>query len=146
MGRPDEIVLALMLASCLASGLANGQASSPPAPKATSTWNASTTPPAPRPPAEDSVLSLRLYGEGNKKALPPYQTGPRRRDDPAYAVDVSAVMTHCPDGSLVITGLVIGGQLTPLDARCPAGPGNTSVKPAPACDANRWNCTTTPDN
>jgi hypothetical protein len=39
--------------------------------------------------------------------------------DTPYAVDVSAVMTRCNDGSLIITALMIGGQLTPLDNRCP---------------------------
>jgi hypothetical protein len=28
-------------------------------------------------------------------------------------------MTRCTDGSLIVTALMIGGQLTPLDNRCP---------------------------
>ena len=43
----------------------------------------------------------------------------QRIGDTPYAVDVSAVMTRCTDGSLIITALVIGGQLTPLDNHCP---------------------------
>lgn len=149
MKRPAGcfLALALALASGLAYGQTAGQASPPATPVTGSTpWNTSTTPPPPRPPGDDSVLSLSVYSDLNKKSLPPYQPGPRRRDDPAYAVDVSAVMTHCPDGSLLITGLVIGGQVTPLDNRCPAGSGKTPATPAPACDANRWNCATTPVN
>lgn len=110
-------------------------------------WNTGTAPPAPRPPAEDSTLSLRLYDEDLGRGKLPYRPGPRRNDDPAWAVDVSAVMTRCPDGNLVITALVIGGQLTPLDSRCPDdrrdNPGATPGT-APQCDAKRWNCSTKP--
>lgn len=58
-----------------------------------------------------SPLNLRVYKDfdGNK---PPKGQSP-------YAVDVSAVMTRCTDGSLIVTALVIGGQLTPLDNHCP---------------------------
>ena len=58
-----------------------------------------------------SPLNLRVYKdfEGNK---------PSKGQNP-YAVDVSAVMTRCTDGSLIVTALVIGGQLTPLDNHCP---------------------------
>ena len=147
MDFPAGCVLALLLASGVASGQAAKPASPPAAPGNGSTsWNASTTAPAPQPPAGDSALSLSVYSDWKTKNLPPYQPGPRRRNDPAYAVDVSAVMTHCPDGSLLITGLVIGGQLTPLDNRCPSGPGTPPATPAPACDANRWNCATAPPN
>jgi hypothetical protein len=52
-------------------------------------------------------------------------------------------MTRCPDGQLVITALVIGGQLTPLDSTCP---GEREPGPPPPCDANRWTCRTTPSN
>jgi hypothetical protein len=148
---PAGCLLALALASGLAYGQTTGQTTgkaSPPAAPVTgsSPWNARTTPPPPRPPADDSVLSLSVYSDLNKKSLPPYQPGPGRLNDPAYAVGVSAVMTHCPDGSLLITGLLIGGQITPLDNRCPAVSGKTPPTPAPACDANRWNCGTAPVN
>lgn len=110
-------------------------------------WNTGTAPPAPRPATEDSTLSLRLYDEVPGRGKLPYRPGPPRRDDPAWAADVSAVMTRCPDGNLVITALVIGGQLTPLDNRCsgerqqaPAAP----TGPTPQCDANSWNCSTKP--
>lgn len=55
-------------------------------------------------------------------------------------------MTRCPDGNLVITALVIGGQLTPLDNRCPGEQRAEGAPPgaAPQCDANTWNCTTAP--
>ncbi|MCB1597058.1 MAG: hypothetical protein KDI87_05045 [Gammaproteobacteria bacterium] len=58
-----------------------------------------------------SPLNLRVYKDfdGNR---------PHKGENP-YAVDVSAVMTRCTDGSLIVTALVIGGQLTPLDNRCP---------------------------
>jgi len=90
-------------------------------------------------------LSLRVYEEGSAAGKLPYRPGPPRRNDPAWAVDVSAVMTRCPDGNLVITALVIGGQLTPLDNRCAADarPGRPA---APQCDANTWNCTSKPGN
>ena len=151
MDYPAGFVAFLLLFSGLASGQAGKPASKPASPPAapvnsSTSWNASTTPPAPQSPASDSALSLSVYSDLNRKNLPPYQPGPQRRNDPAYAVDVSAVMTHCPDGSLLITGLVIGGQLTPLDNRCPGGPGKPPATPAPACDANRWNCATAPPN
>ncbi len=103
-------------------------------------WNTGTVPPPPPRPAEDSTLTLRVY-DGLARDKLPYRPGPPRRGDPAFAADVSAVMTRCPDGNLVITALVIGGQLTPLDNRCPGDkpPG----RPAPPqCDANTWNCAT----
>ncbi|MBL8200319.1 MAG: hypothetical protein JNK40_05035 [Chromatiales bacterium] len=110
-------------------------------------WNAGTAPPPPRPPTSDSTLTLRIYDEDLGRDKLPYRPGRPRRDDPAWATDVSAVMTRCADGNLVITALVIGGQLTPLDNRCPdewrqdtpAAPGAT-----PQCDAKSWNCSTKP--
>lgn len=110
-------------------------------------WNTGTAPPPPRPPTEDSTLSLRLYDEDLGRGKLPYRPAPHRRDDPAWAADVSAVMTRCSDGNLVITALVIGGQLTPLDNRCPderrpgpqAAPGTT-----PQCDAKTWTCSSKP--
>lgn len=147
MNRPAYFVIAraLTLAVSLASLPSGAQVASPPAkPGSVSTpWNNSTIPQPPPPPTVDSALSLRIYGDRNARDLPPYRPGAARRDDPAYAVDVSAVMTHCADGSLVITALVIGGQLTPLDNRCPGEQAKNPAGPAPACDANRWNCTTT---
>lgn len=76
-------------------------------------WNLDTAPQSQteataEPPAP---LNMRVYRDfdGHK---------PSRGDTP-YAVDVSAVMTRCSDGSLIVTALMIGGQLTPLDNRCP---------------------------
>lgn len=110
-------------------------------------WNTGTAPPPPPPPKEDSTLSLRIYSDGHTRDQLPYRPEPPRRDDPAWAADVSAVMTRCPDGNLVITALVIGGQLTPLDNRCPDDQRDAHPAPpgaAPQCDANTWNCTTSP--
>ncbi|MEO7387310.1 MAG: hypothetical protein ABIX37_10275 [Gammaproteobacteria bacterium] len=111
-------------------------APAPPPSGSSTTWNASTATPPPRPPTEDSTLSLRIYGGDKVWSQLPYQAGPRRRDDPAWAADVSAVMTRCADGNLLITALVIGGQLTPLDNHCP----DTAKPLAPQCDAKTWNC------
>ena len=58
-----------------------------------------------------SPLNLRVYKDFDGHI-------PRDGQNP-YAVDVSAVMTRCADGSLIVTAIVIGGQLTPLDNRCP---------------------------
>jgi hypothetical protein len=55
----------------------------------------------------------------------------QRIGDTPYAVDVSAVMTRCNDGSLIITALVIGGQLTPLDNRCPTTSKKRGIYNAP---------------
>ncbi len=103
-------------------------------------WNTGTAPAPPRPPAADSTLTLRVYDDLGRDKLP-YRPGPPRRGDPAWSADVSAVMTRCPDGNLVITALVIGGQLTPLENSCPGDnpPGRSA---APQCDANTWNCAT----
>jgi len=128
--------------ACTVMACAAALEAAPPSPpgRSASPWNTGTAPPAPRPATEDGTLALRLYEDRL-----PYRPGAPRRDDPAWAVDVSAVMTRCPDGNLVITALVIGGQLTPLDNRCPAerrdatppAPGT-----APQCDAKSWNCRT----
>lgn len=77
-------------------------------------WNLDTAPQsetttAPEPP---STLNMRVYKEFEGRQQ-------RIGGDTPYAVDVSAVMTRCTDGSLIITALVIGGQLTPLDNHCP---------------------------
>lgn len=58
-----------------------------------------------------SPLNLRVYKDFDAQK-------PGNSQNP-YAVDVSAVMTRCADGSLIVTALVIGGQLTPLDNHCP---------------------------
>lgn len=144
MSRAALALAGLMLASFVATAQAPPAATpgSSPTP-----WNTGTAPPPPRPPVEDSTLALRLYDEDLGRGQLPYRPGPPRRDDPAWSVDVSAVMTRCANGNLVITALVIGGQLTPLDNRCPedrrrgptAAPGT-----APQCDAKTWNCTTKP--
>lgn len=142
-----RITLAL-LAGMLVVPLTRAQSAPPPTPGgAPSPWNTRTAPaPAPAP-AEDSTLSLRLYeglASGDKL---PYRRDTRRRDDPAWAVDVSAVMTRCPDGNLVITALVIGGNLTPLDSRCPGEPKPTRPNApgaTPQCDADTWNCANRP--
>jgi hypothetical protein len=134
----------LALATLALAGVGAGAQDAPPATPGTSQspWNTGTAPPQPKPPAEDSTLSLRLYEENFAEGKLPYRQGRPRRDDPAWAVDVSAVMTRCPDGNLMITALVIGGQLTPLDNRCPDDePAERSA--APECDAKTWNCATT---
>ena len=128
---------ALGYAGLLALAGAGPATGAPPAGKP-SPWNAATQKPAPQPsPLPQDAMDLRLY-----ESPLPYRPGLPRRDDPAWATDVTAVMTTCPDGSRIITALVIGGQHTTLDARCrderpPAGP-------APQCDAKSWNCRTPP--
>lgn len=114
------------------------------APPRTSTpWNAATAQPPPSPPAaDDSALSLRIYDELTTRSPLPYR--PRRPDDPAYAVDVSAIMSRCADGRLVITALLIGGHLTPLDNRCDTESGSAFDGPAAPCDASAWNCSSKP--
>ena len=76
-------------------------------------WNLDTAPQSQTEATAEppSALNMRIYRDfdGHK---------PHRGDTP-YAVDVSAVMTRCSDGSLIVTALMIGGQLTPLDNRCP---------------------------
>lgn len=143
MNRPGDFVLAFALTLSLASWpapaqVAPAQPQDPPN-KGPSPWNSSTIPALLRPPTADGALALRLYGALNDQDRP---DGTPRRDNADYAVDVSAVMTRCGDGSLVITALVIGGQLTPLDNRCPSGSGSKPTTAPPTCDANRWNCTT----
>ena len=126
--------LALVLASEVVPVLADDAPVAKPTP-----WNVAPKP-APTPaPASDSALSLRVYQGTESRGPLPYRPEPRRNDDPAYAVDVTAVMTRCADGSLIITALVIGGQTTPLPNHCRTVPGAT---PSPPCDAKRWNCGT----
>lgn len=128
---------ALVLASTVAPVLAEDAPVAKPTP-----WNVGTKP-APTPaPASDSALSLRVYPGTESRGPLPYRPEPRRNDDPAYSVDVTAVMTRCADGSLIITALVIGGQTTPLPNHCRTVPGASGVTPSPPCDANRWNCGT----
>ncbi len=142
---PAPLALVLTLLVALVSGPLSAQATSaqpkpttPPG-KESSTWNASTIPAPLRPPTADGSLSLRVYGSAQDR-LPP-ATQPWRADE-GYAVDVSAVMTRCEDGSLVITALVIGGQLTPLDNRCRSASESKPAATPPSCDAKRWNCKT----
>lgn len=117
-----------------------GEATDKPGP-----WTTGTAPAqAPTPSADASALALRIYSsqgrrEQEQQGLPPYAAGSRHRDDSAYAVDVSAVISRCADGRQIITALVIGGQVTPLDNRCPNEPA-----PAPRCDAKNWNCSPAP--
>ena len=81
-------------------------------------WNLNTAPPS-KPETggaetgteAQSPLNLRVYKDFDGHI-------PSDNQNP-YAVDVSAVMTRCADGSLIVTALVIGGQLTPLDNHCP---------------------------
>ncbi len=111
--------------------------------KPSTPWNTATArPPPPTPAASDSTLSLRVYDGVNSGSPLPYR--PRERDDRAYAVDVSAIMSRCTDGSLVIKALLIGGHLTPLDNRCSTESGFVPGTPAPQCDATTWNCASTP--
>lgn len=140
-GLARVLLLAATLASCPAVAQIPPPASD--AGKKPNPWNSSTMPRPPPTPPEQGALSLRIYSETDARNLPPYTPGHGRRDDPGYAVDVSAVMTRCADGSLLITALVIGGQLTPLDNRCRGEPARNPPVTAPACDARRWNCATT---
>jgi hypothetical protein len=81
-----------------------------------SPWTTGTKPRTEAPPAVSAEpLTLRVYDD---RALIAPCTAPAS-DQPAYAVDVSAVFASCPDGSRIVTALVIGGQRTPLDNRCP---------------------------
>jgi len=114
------------------------QPAAPPG-KESSPWNSSTIPAPLRPPTADGSLSLRVYGPPTDRSPPAVQPW---RNNEGYAVDVSAVMTRCEDGSLVITALVIGGQLTPLDNRCRSASGSNPAANPPSCDAKRWNCKT----
>jgi hypothetical protein len=113
-------------------------------PKSATPWNAATARPPPAPPANDSTLSLRVYDRLNSSNVLPYR--PRQPDDPAYAVDVSAIMSRCDDGRLVITALLIGGHVTPLDNHCNTGSGIQSGAPAPPCNAATWTCASRPEN
>ena len=148
MARPLRSALAAFALAGLAwAATAAGQAApGTPADKTPSPWNTGTTRAAPDPPSTDSALSLRIYEDQPGYDRIPYRSGRPRRDDSAWAVDVSAVMTRCPDGNLVITALVIGGQLTPLDNRCgdERRPKTPAPGTAPQCDAKTWNCTTKP--
>ncbi len=112
----------------------------------TNPWNTGTRlrkPPAESTTPADSTLNLTVYPRLHDDAGPPghrpgYRPGSGHRT-PAYATDVTAIVTHCADGRRVITALVIGGQSTPLDNRCD----QTIRNPGPSrttCDANTWNC------
>ncbi len=101
-----QLVLSI---AALLIGVASAQA--PPTMDA-NRWNLNTAKPAEaevetEPP---STLNMRVYKD--------FDGGKPAGENP-YAVDVSAVMTRCSDGSLIVTALVIGGKLTPLDNRCP---------------------------
>lgn len=100
-------------------------------------WNAGTAPREVTPAQPLAPLALTVYPglDGRKGGL--------GRRDPPLAVDVTSVMTRCADGNVIVTALVIGGQLTPLDNRCPGSQAAPSQPPAaPACDAATWNCGT----
>jgi len=129
----------LLLALWPALTPASEPSSTPPAPG--SVWNAGTARREPMPAEPLAPLALTVYpGFAERPG------GPRDRDPP-LAVDVTSVMTRCPNGSLIVTALVIGGQLTPLDNRCPETPATPVPGPPaarPACDANTWNCSTGP--
>jgi hypothetical protein len=113
------------------------------APKPSTPWNAATAQPSPaESAADDSTLSLRVYDGVQSESPLPYR--PRQPDDKAYAVDVSAIMSRCADGRLVITALLIGGHLTPLDNRCSADSRRAPGATTPDCDAAAWNCTSKP--
>ncbi len=141
--------VALTLAVTFGSTRSLAQSGPTPAPAASSPtpWNTGTAPPPGREQRSDSTLAIRIY-DGDIRA-PQDRPAPRKGDEPAYAVDVSAVMTHCANGQMLITALVIGGELTPLDARCPETPArtpaSTPAQPAPQCDPNRWTCAAAPD-
>lgn len=147
---PAAIPLAALLlaASSIGAALA-GDEPPPPAtsgPKATvqagSPWEAHTRTPAPQGDGAahvDGTLDLTVYrGLMDGVTLPGRANRPQPRT-PAYATDVTAIVTRCADGRQLITALVIGGRLTPLANRCdePQGVRKPSTT---ACDANTWNC------
>ena len=127
MSQPGRFVLAIAMA--LGSLPASAQTAPP----------KGTIPQAPVQPAGDGALALRVYGAFNEKHPSPGTPG---SDNAVYAVDVREVLTRCADGSTVLTALVIGGQLTVLNNRCPVEVGKSPGDPTPACDANSWTCTT----
>ena len=134
MMRPPNRGWSLLLVASLAGAPVHADEGAP------GGWNAGTVRPT-TPPSPDQTITLRLYEPGAFDRRLPYQP-PARGNDRAFALDVQAVMTRCADGRQLITALVIGGAVTPLDARCPeAGPPRG---PAPPCDANGWNCATKP--
>jgi hypothetical protein len=132
-------VVALLAGQSLAAQTA--PAGAPPGKTATP-WTTGTDQPSPPPEASDSVLSLRVFDGIDSRSPLPFR--PRQPDDPAYAVDVSAIMSRCADGSLVITALLIGGHLTPLDNRCSKESALVPGTPVAPCDASTWNCSSTP--
>lgn len=131
MSLPGLLVLAI--------GIALGSPSAPAQVAPPQVTHPPSSPKTSIPPTDDIGLSLRIYGALNEKRRLP---GPPGSDNAAYAVGVSEVVTRCADGSMVITALVIGGQLTPLHTRCPVEKARSPAAEAPTCDANRWNCTT----
>lgn len=142
MSQPGRFVLAIAIA--LGSLRAPAQvaplkATPPPRGNESILPNKDTNPQTPVPPADDRALSLRIYGAFNEKRPLPGAPG---TDNADYAVDVSEVVTRCADGSTVITALVIGGQRTVLNNRCPAEVGRSPGGQTTACDANRWTCRT----
>ena len=128
-GTTLAITTAVLLAGRLVAAQTTPAGTAPP--RSSTPWNTATTrpPPPPTPAASDSTLSLRVYDGVNSSSPLPYS--PRPADDPAYAVDVSAIMSRCADGRLVITALLIGGHLTPLDTRCSNEPGPATGTAAP---------------
>ena len=140
-GTTVAITTAVLLAGQPVAAQTTPDGTEPPRPS--TPWNTATAPPStPTPAASDSTLSLRVYDGLNSGSPLPYR--PRQPDDLAYAVDVSAIMSRCSDGRLVITALLIGGHLTPLDNRCNTKSGIDPGAPAAPCDATTWTCASTP--
>jgi hypothetical protein len=118
----------------------------PPIQRTGNPWNAGTRQSPPQPATPLAPLNLTIY-QGFDNHRPGSGTGDR-----PLAVDVTSVMAQCADGSVIVTALVIGGQLRPLDNRCPRDPtpprtapaGARPSSPAPPCDADSWNCSTGP--
>lgn len=134
--RLPRLLLALVPTALL------GGEPAPARPPSGGAWNAGTSPRETAPAQPLAPLGLTVYPGFNN-----LHGGPRNQDPP-LAVDVTSVMTRCPDGNVIVTALVIGGQLNPLDNRCPdsrAAPSRAPAGPTPAipaCDAATWNCST----
>lgn len=150
--RRTAAVAASLVAALLLAGsgdiLAQTAAPPPPAtarpkpPDPAASWNASTEarePAAGTSGSTDETLGLTVYrGLVDGVRLPGYGDSTGHRG-PVYATDVTAVVTRCADGRQLITALVIGGRLTPLDNHCDE-PGAHGAPPRPKCDANAWTC------
>lgn len=94
-------------------------------------------------PGPSSSLTIRIY-EGIENFRPYYG------DEPAYGVDVSAEIEHCPDGHDRIRVLNIGGWLYEVDGNCSdhsrwsgaSADGDGRNEHVMHCDPATWRCRT----